>query len=55
MNPADIVGPYESARLTYADGTSRTVLYVDEEVPFPDGRLIVSNTDLKGAITAANQ
>lgn len=55
MEPADIVGKYETARLTFCDGTSRTVLYVDEEVPFPDGRLIVSSTDLKGVITAANQ
>ena len=55
MDPADIVGTYQSARLTFADGTSRTVLCVDEAVPFPDGRLIVSSTDLEGRITAANQ
>ena len=55
MDPADIAGPYQSARLTYADGTSRTVLWVDEEVPFPEGRLIVSSTDLAGVITAANK
>ena len=55
MAPADVVGPHQSARLTYSDGTSRTVLWVDEEVPFPEGRLIVSSTDLKGVITAANQ
>jgi aerotaxis receptor len=55
MAPADIVGPHHSSQLTYSDGTSRTVLYTDEEVPFPEGRLIVSCTDLKGVITAANQ
>jgi len=55
MNPADIVGSYETTRLTFCDGTHRTVHCVDEEVPFPDGRLIVSSTDLGGAITAANQ
>jgi PAS domain S-box-containing protein len=55
MDPADIVGTYQSARLTFADGTSRTVLWSDEEVPFPDGRLIVSCTDLAGVITEANQ
>jgi PAS domain S-box-containing protein len=54
MTPADVAGTSNSARLTYSDGTSRTVLWVDEEVPFPEGRLIVSSTDLKGVITAAN-
>jgi aerotaxis receptor len=28
---------------------------VDEEVPYPDGRLIVSRTDLDGIITHANR
>lgn len=54
MTPADVAGPSRNARLTYSDGSSRTVLWVDEEVPFPEGRLIVSSTDLKGVITAAN-
>jgi PAS domain S-box-containing protein len=40
--------------LTYADGISRRVYTVDHEVPFPDGRLIVSRTDLRGVITRAN-
>ncbi|MFO1303572.1 MAG: PAS domain-containing protein [Burkholderiales bacterium] len=55
MSAADVPGPASSARLTYSDGTSRTVLWIDEEVPFPEGRLIVSSTDLEGVITAANQ
>lgn len=55
MLAADVVPGCASARLTYADGTSRTVLYSTEEVPFPEGRLIVSCTDLQGVITAANQ
>jgi PAS domain S-box-containing protein len=55
MLPADVAGTCASARLTYSDGTARTVLYSDEEVPFPEGRLIVSCTDLAGVITAANQ
>lgn len=41
--------------LTYHDGSSRKVLVIDEEVPFPDGKLIVSSTDPKGNITHANQ
>jgi aerotaxis receptor len=46
--------PSKEARLTYTDGTSRTVYATDLEVPFPEGRLIVSRTDLAGIITHAN-
>jgi aerotaxis receptor len=46
--------PSHEARLTYTDGTSRTVYATDIEVPFPEGRLIVSRTDLAGIITHAN-
>lgn len=42
------------AKLTYTDGTSRTVYATDVEVAFPAGRLIVSRTDLQGIITHAN-
>lgn len=42
------------ARLTYTDGSTRTVYCTQTEVPFPDGRLIVSRTDLAGIITHAN-
>lgn len=42
-------------RLTYADGFSRRVYVVDREVPFPDGRLIVSSTDTAGVITHVNE
>lgn len=41
-------------RLTYTDGSSRTVFATNVEVPFPEGRLIVSRTDLSGIITHAN-
>lgn len=40
--------------LRFTDGTHRTVFSNDHEVPFPDGRLIVSRTDLAGIITHAN-
>ncbi|QLQ01186.1 MAG: PAS domain-containing protein [Burkholderiaceae bacterium] len=46
--------PHREHRLTYTDGTSRTVYVTDIEVPFPEGRLIVSRTDLNGIITHAN-
>lgn len=56
MDPADIAGgPYKEAKLTYHDGASRTVRYTDVEVPFPEGRLIVSCTDVAGIITQANK
>lgn len=41
--------------IKYYDGTSRTVTIVDREVPYPEGKLIVSRTDTKGIITHANQ
>mgnify|MGYP003582535603 FL=1 len=42
------------AYLQYSDGTGRRVYFTDTEVPFPEGRLIVSRTDLQGLITHAN-
>lgn len=38
----------------YHDGTSRTVPVSEVEIPFLEGRLIVSRTDLGGIITHAN-
>jgi aerotaxis receptor len=46
--------PSEKCTLTYTDGSSRTVYTTALEVPFPQGRLIVSRTDLDGFITHAN-
>jgi aerotaxis receptor len=46
--------PSSETRLTYTDGSSRTVYTTDVEIAFPDGRLIVSRTDLAGIITHAN-
>lgn len=43
-----------ASTLTYTDGASRTVFATEAEVPFPEGRLIVSRTDLDGIITHAN-
>jgi len=55
MVPQDVVGTYREHTLTYYDGAKRTILVVDEEVPYPEGRLIVSTTDPEGIITHANQ
>ncbi len=41
--------------LHHYDGTTREVLVTEVETPMPDGRLIVSRTDLNGIITHVNQ
>ena len=43
-----------AATMSYSDGSSRSIFTTDEEVAFPEGRLIVSRTDLQGIITHAN-
>lgn len=55
MRPEDVDGDYQEADLTFHDGSSRHVLYSDKEVPYPDGRLIVSRTDTRGVITHTNR
>lgn len=55
MDPTHIVGDYREHTLHYCDGTQRRVLYTEIETPYPDGRLIVSRTDLVGSITHANE
>ncbi|MEZ5454434.1 PAS domain-containing protein [Thiothrix nivea] len=55
MTSRDVQAPYSEHLLHYYDGTSRRVLVKDEEVPFPEGKLIVSRTDLQGVITHCNQ
>ena len=54
MEPQNVRGDYHEADLTFFDGATRHVLYTDEEVPYPDGRLIVSRTDTNGIITHTN-
>ena len=46
--------PHRSAEFTYQDGRRRLLHWSEREVPYPDGRLIVSRTDLDGIITHAN-
>ncbi|WP_370277394.1 PAS domain-containing protein [Pontibacterium sp.] len=48
-------GESREVTINYFDGTSRVATVVDREVPYPDGKLIVSRTDPKGIITHANQ
>lgn len=40
--------------LTFFDGKTRTVYDTGVERPYPDGRLIVSRTDLNGVLTHVN-
>lgn len=40
--------------LTFFDGTTRTVYDTGVEHPYPDGKLIVSRTDLNGVLTLVN-
>ncbi|WP_372833365.1 PAS domain-containing protein [Pontibacterium sp.] len=48
-------GESREVTISYHDGTSRAATVVDREVPYPDGKLIVSRTDPNGIITHANQ
>jgi aerotaxis receptor len=50
----DVDEPAHELDLTYHDGTSRIVRYIDRETPFPVGELIVSQTDPQGLITMCN-
>lgn len=40
--------------LTFFDGTTRTVYDTGVERPYPDGKLIISRTDLNGNLTLVN-
>lgn len=46
---------HREVTLRYHHGRERLVLVVEHEVPYPDGKLIVSRTDPQGIITHANQ
>ncbi|MBR9885075.1 MAG: PAS domain-containing protein [Oceanospirillales bacterium] len=48
-------GSVREELIKYFDGSERVAEIVDEEVPFPDGKLIVSRTNTKGIITHVNQ
>lgn len=48
-------GAITEVLIKYFDGTERLAKIVDREVPYPDGKLIVSRTDPKGIITHANK
>lgn len=53
-NMAKPSGDAKEYQLTFNDGTTRTVYDTGVERPYPDGKLIVSRTDLNGILTHAN-
>ncbi|ASF46269.1 PAS domain-containing protein [Methylovulum psychrotolerans] len=55
FRPEDVVGDCKEAVLNLYGGLRRTVLYSEIEVPYPDGKLIVSTTDKNGIITHVNK
>jgi len=56
MNIADVQGEqHEQHTLELYEQGSRKVYTVDREIPFPEGKLIVSLTDTKGIITQTNR
>lgn len=50
--PAD---PHRQEEYKYFDGVTRTIYVTEKEFPYPEGRLIISRTDLAGNITHANE
>lgn len=44
-----------TVKIQHYDGTYEDRLNFDEEIPFPEGKLIVSRTDIYGNITHCNQ
>jgi PAS domain S-box-containing protein len=55
MKPENIVGEYQETTLNLYGGFSRKIYYSELEIPYPDGKLIVSTTDPDGIITHVNQ
>lgn len=54
LNPTDAGGACREVILNFYGLGPRRVRVVDREVPYPDGRLIVSATDTQGVITHCN-
>jgi PAS domain S-box-containing protein len=54
LNPTDVRGACREATLNLYGMSQRRVLVADRQVPYPDGRLIVSATDIQGVITHCN-
>ncbi len=55
MHQDDVVSSCIEQVLVYHDDSRRKVYVADQEVPFPEGKLIVSRTNEEGIITHGNQ
>ena len=55
MKLSDVQGDCHEETLHYHDGSQRKVLVNDIEIPYPEGRLIVSSTDASGILNKVNQ
>ena len=55
MKVEDVTGDYQERTLQLFGGISRKVFYTDIEIPYPDGKLIVSTTSPEGVITHVNR
>ena len=55
MNPENVVGEYKEATQTLYGNLTRKIFFTHCEVPYPDGKRIVSRTDLDGIITHVNK
>ena len=55
MHQDDVVSSCVEQVLVYHDESRRKVYVADQEVPFPEGKLIVSRTNEEGIITHGNQ
>lgn len=55
MSTAVIERTEKITTINYFDGSSKQVTILDKEIPYPDGKLIVSRTDKQGIITHCNQ
>lgn len=47
--------PSTERQITLNDGSTRTVYVTQKEIEYPEGRLIISRTDLNGILTHANE
>ena len=55
MDPQAVTQGGRLSTLRYFDGRQRQIVAREEEVPYPEGQLIVSRTDPRGIITHANE
>ncbi len=54
MKAENIVGDYKEVLLDVFPKGQRKIFYTENEIPYPDGKLIVSTTDKNGIITHIN-